>query len=104
MRVTIDRDSLGWLDVVITVARGLWHIGRWPDKIVRSAGGHGRHYVWHDAAHSFQESVRLRRAIGDDARRINHDLLRKKKEFRQVLFTKKTIEKVTIHEDGRTAG
>lgn len=91
MRVTIDRDCYGVGDMLITILRGWWVLHRPPDYIVRSSGGRGFHYVWHKAAKDWDDCIRKRRAIGDDSARVGHDL-RKRKGFKQVLFTKKKVD------------
>jgi len=90
MRVTIDRDVNTFDDMLTVLSRGFIIIGRLPDFIKKSSGGRGYHYVWHNAAKDWDDCIAKRKEIGDDPNRIAHDM-KKRKGFKQVLFTKKKV-------------
>jgi hypothetical protein len=86
MRITIDIDNKD--DLTKAIKTGYKLIGRKPDVVRESAGKRGYHLIWYGLKINEDEMFFYREKIGDDPNRIRLDK-KVKKNFKQVLFTKK---------------
>ena len=83
MRVTIDVDhQFNFLQI----QKGIEMFGRFPE-IRKSPSGRGYHLIWRNLQISWEESMKYRRLLGDDPRRIMIDKV--SRGATQVLFSKK---------------
>ena len=89
MRVTIDCDRKQ--EALTTFWKGLVRIKKAPDIIRVSSRGNGFHFVWLNACSTFSESIALRKAIGDDVKRIWIDEQAADKP-KQIMWNSKTMD------------
>jgi hypothetical protein len=103
LRVSIDVDRK--CDAMSVLLRGMKRIGKAPDEIRVSARGNGFHFIWLNACGSFEESVELRKFIGDDTKRVWIDVQSECKP-RQILWNSKTYsatsDKAGQHYEAKT--
>jgi hypothetical protein len=87
MRISIDVDG-GKLRYWWSLLKGRLLIGRTPDRIYKTRKGY--HLIWEGLPISAEQSMRYRKLIGDDDRRIHLDSVSNKR-LKQVLFCQKDI-------------
>jgi len=86
MRVTLDLDHVSELETLKTYLR-MKRMGRVEAEL--SARRKGPHLIVSGLPITFQESIELRRWLGDDTARIDFDEYLYEYKTKQVLFTKK---------------
>jgi hypothetical protein len=89
--VTCDLDSPNRPKLWFSLLKGRLLTGKKADKIYRTRRGF--HITWSGLQISEEQSLRYRKLIGDDPKRILLDSMCKKKP-KQILFDKKTITRL----------
>jgi len=94
MRVTIDLDERNEEKLLKIIAYFVKNFKVFPEVRI-SSSGRGYHVVVRGLNISFEESIRLRKKLGDDAKRIEFDLKTKFKP-KQILFREKNGKKAKV--------
>jgi len=84
VRITIDNDSPHEILWLWSILKGMYFFKKLPDKIRRTE--RGIHIVWYNV--KTRNPLVARKVVGDDKKRIELDILSKKR-ITQVLFTEK---------------
>jgi hypothetical protein len=86
IRVTCDIDNDSSLPLLWSVTKGLYKLGRFPDRVRLTERGY--HVIYKNLDMTEEESMRCRLVLGDDANRVKLD--KGGNRIKQVLFTFKT--------------
>jgi len=87
MRITIDLDLVSELETLKTYLR-MKRMGRVEAEL--SARRKGPHFIVYGLPITLQQSIELRRWLGDDGARVDFDEYLYEHKTKQILFTSKT--------------